>query len=52
MAMTFWLPQTEAALAQVLGMFPEGSHAAEEPTCHIEVPVKFTKTPGDVTLNG
>jgi tetratricopeptide (TPR) repeat protein len=45
MAMTFWLPQTEAALAQVLGMFPEVAHAVEEPTCHIEVPVKFTKTP-------
>jgi tetratricopeptide (TPR) repeat protein len=53
MAMTFWLPQTEAALAQVLGMFPEVAHAAEAPTWHIEVPEKFTKTPEgwDVTPN-
>jgi hypothetical protein len=54
MAMTFWLPQTEATLAQVLEMFPEVAHPTEGPMRHLTVPVQFTKTPGvcNVTSNG
>jgi len=44
MAMTFWLPQTEATRAQVLGMFPEVAHPTEGPIRHLKVPVKVTKT--------
>jgi tetratricopeptide (TPR) repeat protein len=46
MAMTFWLSQTEATLAQVLGMFPEVAHPAEGPIRHLKVPLQLPKTPG------
>jgi tetratricopeptide (TPR) repeat protein len=54
MAMTFWLPQTEAALAQMLGMFPEVAHPTEGPIRHLTMPVQFTKTPEahSITPNG
>jgi tetratricopeptide (TPR) repeat protein len=54
MAMPFWLPQTEATLAQVLGMFPEVAHPTEGPIRHLKVPVKVTKTPEvrGITPNG
>jgi len=54
MAMTFWLPQTEAALAQVLGMCPEVAHPTEGPIRHLTVPVQVTQTPEvrSITLNG
>jgi len=45
MAMTFWLPRTEATLAQVLGMSPEAAHPTEGPRRHLTMPVQFTKTP-------
>ena len=45
MAMTFWLPQTEATLAQVLGMCPEVAPPIERPIRHLTGPVQVTKTP-------
>ena len=44
MAMTFWLPRTEATLAQVLGMCPEVAPATEGPIRHLTVPVQVTET--------
>ena len=54
MEMTFWLPQTEATLAQVLEMCPEVAPPTEGPIRHLTVPGKFTQAPGgrDVTPNG
>ena len=54
MEMTFWLPQTEATLAQALGMFPEVARSTEGPIRHITVPVQVTKTPEvrGITPNG
>jgi tetratricopeptide (TPR) repeat protein len=54
MAMTFWLPRTEAVLAQVLEMFPEVAHSTEGPIRHLTVPAQSPKAPGvcDVTPNG
>src|SRR5262249_10640609 len=45
MAMPFWLSQTEAMLARVLGACPEGAHPTEGPIGHSKVPIQFAKTP-------
>src|SRR5207244_4142791 len=49
MAMTFWLPQTEATLAQVLGMHPVVAPPTEGPIRHLKVPGKSPRHRGSGT---